>query len=182
MDLTRISKFLALVLRHKPEEVGLTLDSNGWCSVDSLVKAFANKFNGFTFNTLEEIVKTDNKGRYAFNEDKTFIRAVQGHSTKSVNIEFEEVDLDSMADKLYHGTGEKYVESILVQGLIPKSRQYVHLSPDLDTATKVGKRHGKPVVFKINTKRMKEMGIKLYKSENNVYLTKKVPSDCLILL
>lgn len=179
MKITEVSKFLALILRHKPEELGLTLDKEGWCNTEKLVKAFSNKFNGFTMETLEEIVSTDNKGRYAFNDDKTLIRAVQGHSTKCVDITFKEVDIESMRDKLFHGTGEKYVESILSQGLIPKSRQYVHLSDNYDTAVKVGQRHGKPVIFKINVDKLKKHGIKLYKSENNVYLAKRVPADCL---
>lgn len=179
MNLTTVSKFLAMVLRHKPEEVGLTLDKQGWCDTEKLVDAFSKKFDGFTMKDLEEIVNTDNKGRYAFNDDKTLIRAVQGHSVKCVDIKFNEVDAESMRDKLFHGTGEKYVESILSQGLIPKSRQYVHLSDNYDTAVKVGQRHGKPVVFKINIDNLKKHGIKLYKSENNVYLAKAVPADCL---
>lgn len=179
MKLTEISKFLALILRHKPEELGLTLDKEGWCDTEKLVKAFADKFDGFTMDTLEEIVSTDNKGRYAFNDDKTKIRAVQGHSTKCVDIKFNEVNAESMRDRLFHGTGEKYVESIMSEGLIPKSRQYVHLSDNYDTAIKVGQRHGKPVVFKINIDKLKKHGIKLYKSENNVYLAKEVPADCL---
>ena len=179
MKLTEISKFLALILRHKPEELGLTLDKEGWCNTEKLVKAFADKFDGFTMDTLEEIVSTDNKGRYAFNDDKTKIRAVQGHSTKYVDIKFNEVNVESMRDKLFHGTGEKYVESIMSEGLIPKSRQYVHLSDNYDTAINVGQRHGKPVVFKINIDKLKKHGIKLYKSENKVYLAKEVPADCL---
>lgn len=179
MKLTEISKFLALILRHKPEELGLILDKEGWCDTEKLVKAFADKFDGFTMDTLEEIVSTDNKGRYAFNDDKTKIRAVQGHSAKCVDIKFNEVNAESMRDKLFHGTGEKYVESIMSEGLIPKSRQYVHLSDNYDTAINVGQRHGKPVVFKINIDKLKEHGIKLYKSENNVYLAKEIPADCL---
>lgn len=178
MNLTTVSKFLALILRHKPEELNLTLDEQGWCNVDKLVHAFNKKFDGFTFETLEEIVNTDNKGRYSFNDDKTLIRANQGHSTKSVNISFEEVDWDKMKGKLFHGTGEKFMESIMNTGLVPRSRQYVHLSSDVDTAIKVGSRHGKPVILDINTDEMKKRGAKLYKSENNVYLTKNVPVGC----
>lgn len=177
-DLTTVSKFLALILRHKPEELGLTLDNQGWCNVDKLVKAFSVKFNGFTFETLEEIVKTDNKSRYSFNNDKTLIRANQGHSTKSVNIDFEEVDWDKMKGKLFHGTSERFMESIMSTGIEPMSRQYVHLSSDVNTAIKVGSRHGKPVILDIDTDEMKKRGAKLYKSENNVYLTKNVPVGC----
>lgn len=178
MNQTTISKFLALILRHKPEELGLTLDDQGWCNVGELVEAFRTKFSNFTFETLEEIVKTDNKGRYAFNEDKTLIRAVQGHSTKSVNINFEELSWDSLTHPIYHGTGEKYIDSIKKEGILPKSRNYVHLSGDIATAKKVGSRHGKPVILQIDSKLMHDKGIRLYRSENGVYLVDKVPNDC----
>lgn len=182
MNLTNISKFLSLILRHKPEELGLELDNQGWCNVDNLIEAFGKKFKGFTMETLEEIVNTDNKGRYAFNNDKTLIRAVQGHSTKSVNIDFEEVDWGSLVDGLYHGTGEKYLESIKKEGILPRTRNYVHLSGDITTATNVGARHGKPVILHIKSDMMKEKGIKLYRSENGVYLVDKVPNDCFNVL
>lgn len=180
MNLTTVSKFLALILRHKPEELGLTLDEQGWCNVGELVKAFKTKFNDFTFETLEEIVITDEKGRYSFNEDKTLIRAVQGHSTKAVNISFEEIDWNSLEHPIYHGTGEKYIESIYKEGILPKSRNYVHLSGDIETAKKVGSRHGKPVILQIDSKMMNNRGIKLFRSENGVYLVDKVPNDCFI--
>lgn len=180
MNLTTVSKFLALILRHKPEELGLTLDEQGWCKVDELVKAFKTKFHDFTFETLEEIVITDEKGRYSFNEDKTLIRAVQGHSTKAVNISFEEIDWNNLEHPIYHGTGEKYIDSIYKDGILPKSRNYVHLSGDIETAKKVGSRHGKPVILQIDSKMMNNRGIKLFRSENGVYLVDKVPNDCFI--
>lgn len=180
MNLTTVSKFLALILRHKPEELGLTLDEQGWCKVDELVKAFKTKFSDFTFETLNEIVRTDEKGRYSFNEDKTLIRAVQGHSTKAVNISFEEIDWNSLENPIYHGTGEKYIDSIYKEGILPKSRNYVHLSGDIETAKKVGSRHGKPVILQIDSKMMNNRGIKLFRSENGVYLVDKVPNDCFI--
>lgn len=182
MNLTTVSKLLALILRHKPEELGLTLDEQGWCNVDKLVKAFNTKFDGFTFETLEEIVKTDNKGRYSFNDDKTFIRAVQGHSTKLVNIDFEEVEWSSLEHPLYHGTAKKYLQSIINEGILPKSRNYVHLSSDIETAKKVGSRHGRPAVLRIDSEMMHDKGIKLFRSENGVYLVDKVPNDCFIIL
>lgn len=180
MNLTTVSKFLALILRHKPEELGLTLDEQGWCKVDELVKAFKTKFSDFTFETLNEIVRTDEKGRYSFNEDKTLIRAVQGHSTKAVNISFEEIDWNSLEHPIYHGTGEKYIDSIYKEGILHKSRNYVHLSGDIETAKKVGSRHGKPVILQIDSKMMNNRGIKLFRSENGVYLVDKVPNDCFI--
>jgi putative RNA 2'-phosphotransferase len=121
---------------------------------------------------LEEIVATDNKQRYSFNEDHTLIRANQGHSIP-VDVELEEV---VQPEILYHGTGEKYVASIDQQGLIPKSRLYVHLSGDEDTAVKVGQRHGKPVVYLVKSGEMYRDGIVFYRSVNGVWLTKAVPA------
>ncbi len=120
---------------------------------------------------LEEIVSTDEKQRYSFNEDKTLIRANQGHSIQ-VDVELEET---APPEILWHGTGEKFVSSIDEQGLIPKSRLYVHLSKDVETATKVGSRHGKPVLFKVLASEMQKDGYKFYLSKNGVWLTKEVP-------
>ena len=120
---------------------------------------------------LEEIVSTDNKQRYSFNEDKTLIRANQGHSIP-VDVELEEV---TPPDILYHGTGEKFVSSINKLGLIPKSRLYVHLSKDIDTAKNVGKRHGNPIIYSVDCKKMIADGYKFYLSVNGVWLTKEVP-------
>ena len=120
---------------------------------------------------LEEIVRTDNKQRYSFNEDKTLIRANQGHSIP-VDVELTKA---VPPDILYHGTGEKYVSSIDKEGLLPKSRLYVHLSKDEDTAVNVGKRHGKPVVYKVDARKMQEDGFEFFLSVNGVWLTKEVP-------
>lgn len=119
---------------------------------------------------LEEIVRTDNKQRYSFNEDKTLIRANQGHSIP-VDVELTKA---VPPDILYHGTGEKYVSSIDKEGLLPKSRLYVHLSKDEDTAVNVGKRHGKPVVYKVDARKMQEDGFEFFLSVNGVWLTKEV--------
>ena len=120
---------------------------------------------------LEEIVRTDGKQRYSFNEDHTLIRANQGHSIP-VDVELKEA---VPPDTLYHGTGEKDVESIDREGLISKSRLYVHLSADIPTAEKVGQRHGKPVIYRVDCRKMAEDGYKFYRSVNLVWLTKKVP-------
>jgi putative RNA 2'-phosphotransferase len=120
---------------------------------------------------LEEIVRTDNKQRYSFNEDKTLIRANQVHSIP-VGVELKKA---VPPDILYHGTGEKYVSSIDKEGLLPKSRLYVHLSKDEDTAVNVGKRHGKPVVYKVDARKMQEDGFEFFLSVNGVWLTKEVP-------
>lgn len=174
MSLRETSKYISLILRHKPETIGITLDEHGWANVDELIEG-VNKTHPLTPEVLDEIVRTDEKQRYSFNEDKTLIRANQGHSIP-VDVELEEV---RPPQYLYHGTGEKYVSSIDAQGLLPKSRLYVHLSDDVETAIRVGARHGKPIVYRVMAERMSEAGIDFYKSVNNVWLTKAVPVEYL---
>ena len=171
MNNDEISKFISLILRHKPEIIGISLDSHGWAIVDELVDGIKKEYKDFNFDDLCEIVKTDKKKRYSFNEDRTKIRANQGHSIK-IDLELESVQPPS---KLFHGTGEKYVSSIDRIGLDRKSRQYVHLSKDIDTARSVGARHGKPVIYEIDSKSMFDDGYKFYLSENGVWLTTEVP-------
>lgn len=170
MSLTDVSRFMSLILRHKPETIGISIDEHGWANVDELIEGIA-KTREFNMDILEEVVKTDNKQRYSFNEDKTLIRANQGHSIP-VDVELDEVEPPA---ELWHGTGEKYVESIDKIGLIPKSRLYVHLSKDSDTATNVGRRHGKPVLYTVKTGDMFKDGYKFFLSKNGVWLTKEVP-------
>lgn len=162
---------MSLILRHKPEVIGVSLDKHGWAVVDDLINGIANNNEGFNMAILKEIVETDNKQRYSFNDDKTLIRANQGHSIP-VDVELEDKEPPKF---LYHGTGEKYVSSILEQGLIPKSRLYVHLSKDIETAKNVGRRHGKEVVYKIEAHEMYRDGYKFYLSVNGVWLAKGVP-------
>ena len=164
------SKFISLILRHKPETIGITLDEHGWANVDELI-AGVSKTHPLDMTGFERIVAEDEKQRYSFNDDKSLIRANQGHSIP-VDVELEEVEPPEI---LYHGTGEKYVASIDVQGLIPKSRLYVHLSGDMDTARKVGHRHGKAVIYSVKSGEMFRDGIVFYRSVNGVWLTKIVP-------
>lgn len=171
MDLTRTSRFISMILRHKPEEIGITLDEHGWADVQALIEG-VKKTHPLTMEVLEEIVRTDEKGRYSFNEDHTLIRANQGHSIP-VDIELEK---QIPPKYLYHGTGEKFRASIDENGLIPKSRLYVHLSADIETAVNVGKRHGKPVVYRVWSGWMYKNGFDFYKSVNGVWLTEKVPA------
>ena len=171
MSLQETSKYMSLILRHKPETIGITLDEHGWANVDELI-AGISKTHEINREILEEIVRTDNKQRYSFNEDKTLIRANQGHSIP-VDVELEEVEPPKY---LYHGTGEKFRESIDAEGLKPKSRLYVHLSEDIETATMVGSRHGKPVVYRVFAEWMHRNGFRFYKSVNGVWLTKDVPT------
>lgn len=177
MSLRDVSKYMSLILRHKPETIGISLDEHGWANVEDLITGIA-KDNEFNMEILEEIVRRDEKQRYSFNEDKTLIRANQGHSIP-VDVELEEWVPPEI---LWHGTGEKYVESIDREGLISKSRLYVHLSKDEDTAIKVGSRHGKPVIYNVKAKQMYDDGYKFYLSVNGVWLTKEVPVKYLIKL
>lgn len=170
MGLKETSKYMSLILRHKPETIGITLDEHGWADVDELIAGVA-KTHKMNMDILEEIVRIDEKQRYAFNDDKTKIRANQGHSVQ-VDVELEEKEPPKI---LWHGTGEKYVDSIDEQGLIPMSRLYVHLSKDEETAVKVGSRHGKPVLYIVKAADMFKDGYKFYLSKNGVWLTMEVP-------
>lgn len=178
-DLKKTSVFISLILRHKPETIGIRLDEHGWANVDELISGI-NKTDGYDLDmeTLEEIVRTDNKQRYSFNDNHTLIRANQGHSI-NVDVELEEKE---PPETLFHGTGEKFVPSISEQGLVPKSRLYVHLSKDKETAEKVGARHGKPHIFLVKAGEMHRAGYKFYLSKNGVWLTKSVPKEFLSLI
>ena len=170
--LKHTSKFISLILRHNPGAAGISLDEHGWANVQELIDGI-NRSDGHILDMemLEEIVRTDEKQRYSFNEDHTLIRANQGHSVP-VDVDLEE---KIPPDILWHGTGEKYVSSIDRQGLIPKSRLYVHLSLDMETARKVGCRHGRPVIYQVDCRRMVQDGYSFFLSANKVWLTKEVP-------
>lgn len=174
MGLTETSKFISLILRHHPEVIGIALDEHGWADVDELIAGIA-KSRPFDMNILEEIVSTDKKQRYSFSDDNTLIRANQGHSVP-VDVELE---AKTPPETLYHGTGEKYVKAIDEQGLKRMSRRYVHLSGDYDTAVAVGRRHGRPVVYEVETGRMARDGFKFYQSVNGVWLTDNAPAQYL---
>ena len=168
--LDKLSVFISLVLRHKPDAAGIQLDEHGWANVDDLLNGINNTGRNIDMDILEEIVRTDDKQRYSFNDDKTLIRANQGHSIP-VDVELEE---KQPPQYLYHGTADGFLDSIMTDGLKPMSRLYVHLSQDEETAMKVGKRHGKPVVLMIRSNVMYNDGVKFYLSQNGVWLTKYV--------
>lgn len=178
MNDNKIGKFICLILRHKPEVIGIELDKNGWANIDELIEGVKKKYPDFNREKLEHIVETDNKQRYSVSGDKSKIRARQGHSI-NVDVELKELEPPEF---LYHGTADRFLDSIMKKGLVPGSRLYVHLSKDEETAVKVGKRHGKPVVLKIEAKRMSENGFIFYLSENEVWLTKSVPAEYFTLL
>ena len=170
---TKTSKLLSLVLRHKPEFIGIQLDESGWTDVAALLFALAHKGSLISREELQEIVDTSEKKRFALSEDGARIRANQGHSV--------EVSLGYVAQvppaQLFHGTATRFLDSIRAQGLDKRQRHHVHLSADEDTAHKVGSRHGKPAILVVNSQAMHEAGHEFFISENGVWLTDHVPSS-----
>lgn len=167
-----VSKFLSYVLRHHPEAIGLTLDREGWADIGLLIICATKNAKHLDQHLIKSIVENSDKKRFAISEDGLHIRAVQGHSSQQVSIEYQE---KIPPEFLYHGTATRFLPSINEQGLNAKSRQHVHLSADEDTAIQVGLRHGKPVVLKIKALNMYEKGFKFYQADNGVWLTKSVP-------
>jgi putative RNA 2'-phosphotransferase len=161
------------VLRHNPDKLGITIDGNGWTSVEMLLQKINTGEYSLSMEELEEVVATNTKKRFSFNEDKTQIRANQGHSIK--------VDLALQPKQpptyLYHGTVEKFMQSIREKGLLKGSRHHVHLSADKETATNVGSRRGKPIILTIKSGDMHAQNHTFYQSENGVWLTETVPTE-----
>ena len=172
--LVDISKFLCFVLRHKPESIGVVMDSEGWVDVNDLIKCCANYQFVFDHATLDQVVETDDKKRFTYSEDKSRIRAAQGHSIQRVVINFTAKQPPAT---LYHGTAVHNLPSIRRSGLLPGERKAVHLSEDAATALSVGKRYGVPAILRIDTKKAEADGIKFYISENGVWLTENVPAE-----
>lgn len=174
-----LSKFLALILRHKPETIGIQIDEHGWADVNDLIRKInAESTYEISHEILDEIVDTDDKQRYSYNSDKTKIRANQGHSIP-VDVELKEC---IPPQTLYHGTSAVAYRAIQKEGIKPMSRLYVHLSPDTQTAFKVGSRHGDPRIIYIDTVSMRMDGYKFYQSKNGVWLTKEVPPKYFIMV
>ncbi len=175
MSRIKTSKFLSYVLRHRPDSIGITLDKNGWVDIDELLAAAHRHGKGLSRVGLEQIVATNDKKRFALSDDGRCIRASQGHSVS--------VDLDLAPtvppEFLYHGTVERFLDSIRAQGLVRGSRHHVHLSPDEATARKVGSRRGKPLILIVEAAQMHAAGHHFYRSANNVWLTEKVPAEFL---
>ncbi|WP_421704899.1 RNA 2'-phosphotransferase [Aliiroseovarius sp.] len=173
-DLVPLSKFLSLLLRHKPEEIGLELDAEGWARINDILDKSRDPI---TREQIDEIVATNPKQRIAVSDDGTRIRARQGHS-RQVDLGLAPI---APPERLYHGTARKNIGSIQTQGLVRGSRQHVHLSGDTDTARTVGGRHGKPVVLTVDAARMAAEGHVFYRSENGVWLSDHVPAEFLTL-
>lgn len=166
------SKFLARVLRHEPELIGIPLDRHGWVQVDELLHKLKTVGRDLTRVQLLEIVELNDKRRFTLSSDGRRIRAAQGHSV--------EVDLELPSiippDTLYHGTASQSLDAIFETGLNPGRRRQVHLSPDPETATRVGQRHGKPTVLRIDAATMHAAGHAFYRADNGVWLTDSVPA------
>ena len=170
---TKLSKFLSFILRHKPELIDIKLDQHGWISTEELIQKCQKHGQFMDMKTLEYLVQNNSKQRFAFNGNKNKIRANQGHSVVI------DLALDSVPPPmvLYHGTAQKYISSIQKEGLQKRNRHHVHLSSDLETAKKVGARHGKVVILTIATKKMADAAYSFYLTENGVWLTDHVPVE-----
>lgn len=173
-DKKRISKFLSLVLRHQPEYINIIINEKGWVNILELINNAKTKNFHFSKDELKEIVETNDKQRFAFNEDYTQIRANQGHSLVAVDLELE---VTKPPGVLYHGTVGKFIDSIKNQGLKKRSRQHVHLSAEINTAVKVGSRRGKPIILTVDSDKMYKEGFEFFQSKNGVWLTNKVPFE-----
>jgi putative RNA 2'-phosphotransferase len=169
-DIKRISKRLSYWLRHAPQAAGLTLDDSGWTGVDEVLAALGR---GAPMDRagLEQVVAENDKQRFEISADGCRIRARQGHSV-AVEADWPQADPPAL---LYHGTVERFVDAIMVEGLKPMARHHVHLSPDRQTARVVGARRGKPVVLEVEAGRLAETGQPFFRSGNGVWLTSHVP-------
>jgi putative RNA 2'-phosphotransferase len=171
----KVSKFLSRILRHAPEDIGLTLEPGGWVSVSDLLSGASKNGMHITRAELDEVVRESDKQRFAFDETGSKIRANQGHST-DVDLQLE--PREPLAE-LYHGTTTANLESVLHDGLLKMARHHVHLSTDISTALKVGGRHGKPVLLLVDAARMQSDGHIFFLSANGVWLVEQVPPQYL---
>jgi putative RNA 2'-phosphotransferase len=171
-----LEKFLSLILRHQPQTIGISLDQNGWADVSKLVKGINEQYETFSTKCLETIVEKSEKNRFEFDVTGEKIRARQGHS---VDVDLKLVPVIP-PKYLYHGTSLSAYESIKQQGVNAGKRQYVHLSQTMDTAFKVGSRHGEPLVFTVLAEEMFRYGHAFYQASNGVWLTKYIPPNFLL--
>ncbi|MEM1278619.1 MAG: RNA 2'-phosphotransferase [Cyanobacteria bacterium P01_H01_bin.152] len=166
----KLSKFLSLILRHKPQVIGLQLDVNGWANVEELIDLVNQHGIAISYDLLDAMVKKNDKQRFTFNADCTKVRANQGHSLA--------VDLELVAKPppsiLFHGTATRFLSSIREKGLLPGSRQHVHLAAEEVDAIRVGQRHGHPVVLVIQAEAMCQAGHQFYRAKNGVWLAELV--------
>jgi putative RNA 2'-phosphotransferase len=168
---SKLSKFLSLILRHKPEAVGLSLDAQGWAPIDVLIAKCSRAGKRFTRQELLDVVASNEKKRFTVSDDGKRIRAAQGHSIE-VKLGLAPIE---PPETLFHGTATHCLDAIFAEGLVPKSRQQVHLSADAATAHRVGQRHGKPVILSVEALRLHHEGHAFYQADNGVWLTDHVP-------
>jgi putative RNA 2'-phosphotransferase len=166
------------VLRHRPELIGIRLDASGWARFDQVLAGCKRRGVDIDEVELRRLVSTNAKQRYALSDDGTRIRASQGHSV-TVDLQYTPA---MPPDILFHGTGVRSVPSILSKGLVRGKRHHVHLSPDIQTAAVVGRRHGELAVFEIDARRMHERGIEFFATPNHVWLTEHVAARFLRLI
>lgn len=176
----KTSKFLSYILRHNPEAIGLTLNDQGWANIDELISKAnsSDEVSNLDRALIQEVVDNNDKKRFIISDNGQNIRANQGHSI-NVDLQLKPV---TPPEFLYHGTADRFLNSILKEGLKPKQRQYVHLSTDIETANAVGQRYGKAVILKIKALLMHEQGFSLYLSKNGVWLTNNVLAKFLICI
>ena len=176
MDKKSLSKYLSLVLRHNPGVLGIALTDSGWAEVETLLRLMNESGKKVSMEALIQMVETNDKQRFKFNEDRTWIRASQGHS---INIDLELLPVKP-PEILYHGTAVKNLSIIEKDGIKKMSRQHVHLSADEITAHKVGSRHGSPVILSVQSGKMQEAGFLFYQSDNGVWLTDFVSPEFIV--
>ncbi|WP_055585046.1 RNA 2'-phosphotransferase [Streptacidiphilus griseoplanus] len=174
-ETVRVSRHLSRVLRHDPAAAGITLDAAGWVAVEELLAGLARRGRTLSREQLDHVVATNNKQRFAYSEDGLRIRASQGHSV-TVDLGLAPAEPPPV---LYHGTASRTLAAVLREGLRPMSRQHVHLSADRETATRVGARHGRPVVLAVDTAGMRAAGHLFRVSANGVWLADAVPPEFL---
>lgn len=169
-----LSKFLSYILRHEPESIKLSLDTEGWANISELIELANLSGQSITREQVLEVVASSDKKRFTLSIDQTQIRAAQGHSLKTVDINFNELQPPAT---LLHGTASKNIDAIKQKGLIAGERQYVHLTENSDTAKATGTRYGKPIVLTIDSLNMYQKGFKFFLSDNDVWLTEQMPIE-----
>lgn len=175
-SVNNISKFLSYVLRHEPQAIGLNLDSEGWADINELITGAKRVGKIIDRDLIKQVVDTSSKKRFSISENGLQIRAMHGHTTKTIAITYSE---EIPPEFLFHGTATRFLESILKEGVRPGKRHHVHLSQDMQTVIGVGQRYGKPVILKIGALRMHQQGFKFYLVDNGVWLTNQVPPEFL---